>query len=113
MLITAPAFAQVEARSQELSAYAGELFGDKLTDTAVSGQVPELDDDVTYGIRYAYNLTPNFALEASVGETLTSVTKLAGGWLGAEYGSRRFANPLVRRLLAVVLAAAGGKMFLV
>jgi outer membrane beta-barrel protein len=78
-LITAPAFAQVEARSQELSAYAGELFGDKLTDTAVSGQVPELDDDVTYGIRYAYNLTPNFALEASVGETLTSVTKLAGG----------------------------------
>jgi uncharacterized membrane protein YfcA len=33
-----------------------------------------------------------------------------GGWLGAEYGSRRFANPLVRRLLAVVLALAGAKM---
>lgn len=77
-LVSAPAFAQVEARSQEVSAYAGQLFGDKLTDTAVSGQVPELDDDVTYGFRYAYNLTPNFALEASVGETLSSVTKLAG-----------------------------------
>jgi hypothetical protein len=38
---------------------------------------------------------------------------LAGGWLGAEYGSRRFANPLVRRVLAVVLAAAGVKMVLV
>jgi len=38
---------------------------------------------------------------------------LAGGWLGAEYGSRRFANPLVRRVLAVVLAAAGAKMILV
>jgi uncharacterized membrane protein YfcA len=38
---------------------------------------------------------------------------LVGGWLGAEYGSRRFANPMVRRILAVVLAAAGGKMFLV
>lgn len=76
--VTVPAFAQVEARSQEVSAYAGQLFGDKLTDTAVSGQVPELDDDVTYGFRYAYNLTPNFALEASVGETLSSVTKLAG-----------------------------------
>lgn len=38
---------------------------------------------------------------------------LAGGWLGAEYGSRRFANPLVRRVLAVVLALAGGKMVLV
>ena len=38
---------------------------------------------------------------------------LVGGWLGAEYGSRRFANPSIRRLLAVVLALAGGKMVLV
>ncbi len=38
---------------------------------------------------------------------------LAGGWLGAEYGSRRFANPMIRRMLAVVLALAGGKMVLV
>ncbi len=38
---------------------------------------------------------------------------LVGGWLGAEYGSKRFANPLVRRVLAVVLALAGGKMVLV
>lgn len=38
---------------------------------------------------------------------------LVGGWLGAEYGSRRFANPLVRRVLAVVLALAGAKMVLV
>src|SRR3954470_14174631 len=78
-LISAPAFAQVESRSQEVSAYAGQLFGDKLTDTPVSGQVPELDDDVTYGFRYAYNITPNLALEASVGETPSSVTRLAGG----------------------------------
>jgi uncharacterized membrane protein YfcA len=38
---------------------------------------------------------------------------LIGGWLGAEYGSKRFANPVVRRMLAVVLALAGGKMVLV
>ena len=38
---------------------------------------------------------------------------LAGGWLGAEYGSRRFANPVVRRVLAVVLAVAGAKMVFV
>ena len=38
---------------------------------------------------------------------------LVGGWLGAEYGSRRFGNPAVRRLLAVVLALAGAKMILV
>jgi uncharacterized membrane protein YfcA len=37
---------------------------------------------------------------------------LVGGWLGAEYGSRRFANPVVRRMLAVALALAGGKMVL-
>lgn len=37
---------------------------------------------------------------------------LVGGWLGAGYGSRRFANPVVRRLLAVVLAVAGTKMVL-
>ena len=35
---------------------------------------------------------------------------IVGGWLGAEYGSRRFANPVVRRMLAVVLALAGAKM---
>lgn len=44
---------------------------------------------------------------------ILGVAVLAGGWLGAEYGSRRFANPLVRRLLAVVLALAGTKMVLV
>jgi uncharacterized protein len=38
---------------------------------------------------------------------------IAGGWLGAEYGSRRFANPLIRRVLAVVLALAGIKMVMV
>ena len=44
---------------------------------------------------------------------ILAVAVLAGGWVGAEYGSRRFANPLVRRVLAVVLAAAGAKMVLV
>ncbi len=38
---------------------------------------------------------------------------MLGGWAGAEYGSRRFANPLIRQVLAVVLAIAGGKMVLV
>jgi uncharacterized membrane protein YfcA len=38
---------------------------------------------------------------------------LVGGWAGAEYGSKRFANPIIRRMLALVLAIAGGKMVLV
>jgi hypothetical protein len=41
------------------------------------------------------------------------VAVLIGGYAGAEYGSRRFANPLIRQVLAVVLAIAGGKMVLV
>ncbi len=44
---------------------------------------------------------------------ILAATVLVGGWLGAEYGSKRFANPIVRRVLAVVLAVAGGKMMLV
>jgi len=43
---------------------------------------------------------------------LLGATVLVGGWLGAEYGSRKFANPVVRRVLAVVLAVAGAKMML-
>ena len=38
---------------------------------------------------------------------------VVGGWFGAEYGSRRFANPVIRRVLAVVLAVAGAKMIAV
>ena len=38
---------------------------------------------------------------------------LIGGWLGAVYGSRRFANPVLRRVLAVVLALAGAKMLFI
>jgi len=41
------------------------------------------------------------------------IAVLVGGWLGAEYGSRRFTNPFIRRLLAVVLAVAGAKMLFV
>lgn len=35
---------------------------------------------------------------------------LAGGWVGAEYGSRRLSTVTLRRLLAVVLVIAGVKL---
>ena len=52
---------------------------------------------------------------ASLGQEVwvLAVAVLIGGWTGAEYGSRRFANPVVRRMLAAVLALAGAKMVLV
>src|SRR2546426_1065234 len=39
-----PARAQVQADTNELHVYAGELFGDNLTDRKVCGEVPKLDD---------------------------------------------------------------------
>lgn len=41
-----------------------------------------------------------------------SMAAIAGGWIGAEYGSRRLANPTIRQLLALVLLIAGFKMIL-
>jgi hypothetical protein len=41
---------------------------------------------------------------------LWATAAVAGGLLGAEYGSRRLATPTLRRLLAVVLVIAGGKL---
>lgn len=35
---------------------------------------------------------------------------VAGGFIGAEYGSRRLGNPTIQKILAVVLAIAGAKM---
>ncbi|MCS6910569.1 MAG: sulfite exporter TauE/SafE family protein [Anaerolineales bacterium] len=41
---------------------------------------------------------------------LWALAAVTGGWIGAEYGSRRLGNPPIRRLLAVVLVIAGLKM---
>jgi uncharacterized protein len=41
-----------------------------------------------------------------------AVAAVAGGLIGAEYGSRRLANPTIKKLLALVLAIAGAKMIL-
>ena len=79
LAFNATAQARDERHSNEVHVYGGELFGDDLTDTAISGRKPELDDDVTYGIRLAYNFTDTWGIELSVGETPTSVRRLAGG----------------------------------
>lgn len=41
-----------------------------------------------------------------------AVAAVLGGWIGAEYGSRRLGNQTIRRLLALVLVIAGLKMML-
>lgn len=39
-----------------------------------------------------------------------AVAALVGGYLGAEFGSRRIGNPVIQRLLSLVLVVAGIKM---
>jgi uncharacterized protein len=41
-----------------------------------------------------------------------ALAAIAGGLIGAEYGSKRLANPAIRKLLALVLVFAGSKMVL-
>ncbi len=46
-----------------MGVHAGALFGDDLTETAISGTQPELGDDFAFGINYTYNLTRHLGLE--------------------------------------------------
>ncbi|MFT5233649.1 MAG: putative membrane protein YfcA [Candidatus Krumholzibacteriia bacterium] len=43
---------------------------------------------------------------------LWALAAIVGGFIGAEYGSKRFGNKTIKRLLATVLLIAGLKMFL-
>lgn len=46
------------------------------------------------------------------GLTYWALAAIAGGLIGAEFGSKRLANPTIRKLLAAVLVFAGSKMLL-
>ena len=50
------------------------------------------------------------AVPVSFGLTYWAAAALLGGYLGAEYGSRRLGNPMIQRLLSLVLLIAGIKM---
>jgi len=41
---------------------------------------------------------------------LLAIAAIVGGWIGSEYGSKRFSNLTIRRLLALVLVIAAVKM---
>ncbi len=73
-----PALAQ-DAGKQEVSVYAGALFGDDVTDRSITGRTPKLDDSFTYGLRYGYHLTDQLGVELSVGESPSKVKRLTGG----------------------------------
>jgi len=79
MIGTAPAEAQIQPHKSEIHVYAGELFGDDLSDKAVSGRKPKLDDDLTYGVRYGYDFTESWGLEVSGGYSASTAKDVPGG----------------------------------
>lgn len=46
------------------------------------------------------------------GLMIWAVAAVLGGYIGAEYGSNRFSNPTIKRLLSLVLLIAGAKMII-
>jgi outer membrane protein len=71
--------AQEQARTHSVEVYGGEFFGDNLTDTPLSGRTPHLNDDVTYGARYNFNITDTWGIQLSAGYTPTRAARVTSG----------------------------------
>lgn len=75
----APADAQARAGSQDLQIYAGEMFGDRLTEAPLSGKYPLLNDDAVFGGRYTYDFTDQWGIQLSGGYSPSRVGHVLGG----------------------------------
>ena len=78
-LQSAPVIAQEQPRTQSVEIFGGELFGDKLTDTPLSGRNPRLNDDALAGLRYNYNLTDMWGVQLSSGYSWSRVSRTPVG----------------------------------
>lgn len=83
-LVPAVGFAQVEAGQSQIDVFVGSVFGDDLTDGAVSGTEPELDDDVVFGVRYTYQFTADWGIEFQLGLNTNTAVSLPAGIPGGE-----------------------------
>ena len=79
MLRGAPALAEERARAQSIEIYGGELFGDNLTDTPVSGRTPRLNDNAMFGARYNYNITEMWGMQLSGGYSPNRAARVTSG----------------------------------
>jgi outer membrane protein W len=75
----APALAQSRPSSQDIQIYAGEMFGDRLMETPLSGSTPRLDDSATFGARYTYNFTKQWGVQLSGGYSPSRAAHVASG----------------------------------
>jgi outer membrane protein W len=73
-----PAAAQ-EQSSQEVQIYGGEIFGDRMTETPISGSTPRLNDSATVGARYTFNYTDMWGVQLSAGYSPSFAAHVASG----------------------------------
>jgi Outer membrane protein beta-barrel domain len=78
-LQSAPTLAEEQARMQSVEIFGGEMFGDKLTDTPLSGRNPRLNDDALAGIRYNYNITDMWGVQLSSGYSWSRASRVQFG----------------------------------
>lgn len=71
--------AQTLPGEQNLQVYGGEIFGDRLTSVPLSGSHPWLDDNMTFGARYTFGVTPRWGLQFSGGYSPSRASHVAGG----------------------------------
>ena len=71
--------AQARAGSQDLQIYAGEMFGDRLTESPLSGRHPLLNDDAVFGGRYTYDFTDQWGVQLSAGYSPSRAARVRGG----------------------------------
>lgn len=83
VLCSSSAHAQSHTGSQDVQIYAGEMFGDRLTEIPLTGGFPRLDDAAVFGGRYTYDLTSRWSLQLSAGYSPGRATHVV-------YGSRDF-----------------------
>jgi len=65
--------------SREIGIFGGELWGDRLTETPVSGVTPRLDDTAIFGLRNQYNFNTRWAAQLSTGFTQGRAAHVASG----------------------------------
>ena len=71
--------AQTSSSSQDVQLYVGEMFGDRLMETPLSGSAPRLNDSMTFGGRYTYNFMKQLGIQLSAGYTPTHAAHVGSG----------------------------------
>jgi hypothetical protein len=76
--------AYAQPTTQDVQIYAGYLFGVRLLEQPLSGSTPRLNDDATYGARYTYRSTGQWAVRLSAGYSPDHNAHVASGTRNSE-----------------------------